>query len=187
MKNVMLFALWMKYWRKEQLVRIRVNSHERPRDSVRMSFNRRHWMAVHLEHKRWGEAIVSRGSTMQTFLHHSIRTKENSFCKLFRFPQVKTPQTALYLWCAITFIHFLACLAECRLCYWLRCTRLRALAGTGLGCALGLPAHPEAAASDALRRHPSVRSSLDVFCLNGFGQVLSSMELATSPDWLQEH
>lgn len=56
-----------------------------------------------------------------------------------------------------------------------------------MGCALGLPTHPEAAASDALRMHPSVRSSLDVFCLDGFGQVLSSVELATSPVWLQEH
>lgn len=40
-----------------------MNTHERPRDSVRMLFNRRCWMAVHLEHKRWGEAIVSRSST----------------------------------------------------------------------------------------------------------------------------
>lgn len=61
------------------------------------------------------------------------------------------------------------------------------MAGTGWGCALGLPTHHEAAASDALWMHLSVRRSLDVFCLDGLGQVLSSMELATSPDWLQEH
>lgn len=61
------------------------------------------------------------------------------------------------------------------------------MADTGLDCALGLPTHPEAAVSDALRMHLSVRRRLDVFCLDGVGQVLSSTELATSPDWLQEH